>query len=270
MGMYTSHMDSSIGDIEFLSRSEHRVEALRSLGEGPNTRDELQAVTGASKATIARMLNEFDDRSWVVRQGHQFELTDLGQFVADEFLRLVDRMETERSLRDVWQWFPSEAPECTVSLFADATIALPESHSPYHPLPRFVELVEAAETMRGFSEPSLKPGSYEVILRNAATGMTTELAFPSAVIDEVVNVLAENEIDAAVDSSLTVFEVDTLPMDAGFALFDDVLALYCRDANGVTKAGIDTTDPEAHAWGESIFEDVRSKGAPVDIVALID
>lgn len=44
-------MESSIEDIVFLARSEHRVDALRSLGECPTTRDDLQAVTGASKAT---------------------------------------------------------------------------------------------------------------------------------------------------------------------------------------------------------------------------
>jgi predicted transcriptional regulator len=264
-------MASSIEDIEFLARSEHRVDALRTLSKGASERDELQAVTGASKATIARLLNEFDERCWVVRRGHQYELTELGQFVAEEFLRLVDRMDTERSLRDVSQWLPSETAGFAVSLFAEASITLPEVHSPYHPLPRFVELVEAAKTMHGFSKHSLKPRSYEVILRSAANGMQTELAFPSPVIDELVDVLTEAEFDGAVDSSyLDVYETDSLPMEAGFALFDDVLALYCRDSDGVTKVGIDTDDPEAIAWGQSIFEGVRSEAEAVAIGELLE
>lgn len=263
-------MARSIEDIEFLARSDHRVAALRELGEGPRDRDELQGVTGASKATIARLLNEFEDRTWVVRDGHKYELTDLGQFVADEFLRLVDRMETERTLRDVWRWFPSEMSGCTVSLFADAVISFPESHSPYHPLPRFVELVESAGTMRGFSERSPKPGNYEVILQNAAEGMETELVFSSAVIDDMLDVIAENVIEAAIDSSnLTILEHETFPTDAAFALFEDRLALYCRDDKGVTKVGVDTDSPEAVTWGESIYEDVWSEAHEVNLLEMI-
>lgn len=258
-------MASSIEDIEYLARSEHRIAALRSLSGGPCDRDELQQDSGASKATIARLLNEFEGRKWVVREGHQYELTDLGIFVADEFLQLVDRMETERSLRDVWQWFPSALDGCTVSMFADAMISLPKSHSPYHPIPRFVELVESAHQMRGFSDRSLKPGSYEVVLQHAIDGMETELIFPSAVIDEMVTVTVDGLIEAAIESRhLSLLEHETLPSDLGLALFDDRLALYCRDENGITRVGIDTDTRDAVSWGESVYEDVRDEAQTIE------
>lgn len=263
-------MASTVEDLEFLVRSEHRVDALRALVEGPCDRDGLQSAIGASKATVARLLNDLEERDWVVRDGHQYELTDLGQFVAEEVLALLDRMETERAVRDVWQWFPTDLPGFTFGLFADAVVSFPESHSPYQPLPRFVELVEAAHTMRGFSERSLKPGTYDVILRNAADGMETKLALSSAVIDEMVDVSDEKVIEAAIESShLTVLESETFPTDAGFALFEDCLALYCRDDNGVTKAGIDTDNPAAIAWGESIYETVRIDANSVDATKIM-
>lgn len=259
-------MTSAIEEVDFLARSEHRVDALRRLRDGPADRDDLERATGASRATVARLANEFEDRNWVVRDGPRYALSDLGEFVADEFLRLVDRMETERTLRDVWKWVPSEMSGCSPSLFVDAAISLPESHSPYHPIPRFVELVESAGTMRGFSERSLKPGSYEVILRNAAEGMETELAFPRAVIDEMLVVVPRDVIEAALEGPrLVILEHEELPSDAGFALFDDRLALYCRDDDGVTKVGVDTDRAEAVAWGESVYEDVRSGARTVDV-----
>lgn len=259
-------MTSAIEEVDFLARSEHRVDALRRLREGPGDRDDLQRATGASRATVTRLANEFEDRNWVVRDGPRYALSDLGDFVAAEFLRLVDRMETERTLRDVWEWFPSEVSGCTPSLFVDAAISLPKSHSPYHPLPRFVELVESADTMRGFSERSLKPESYEVILRNTAEGMETELAFPRAVIDEMLEAVAGDVIEAALESSrLVIREHDEFPTNAGFALFDGRLALYCRDDNGVTRVGVDTDRHETVAWAESVYEDVRSTAEAVDV-----
>lgn len=259
-------MVSSIEDVVFLARSEHRVDALRRLREGPCDRDDLRRATGASRATVTRLGNEFEARDWVVRDGRRYTLTDLGSFVADEFLRLVDRMETERTLRDVWEWFPSDVSGCAPSLFVDASISMPESHSPYHPLPRFVDQVESADTMCGFSERSLKPGSYEVILKNTAEGMEAELIFPRAVIDEMLEATADSLIEAAVESSrLDILERDDLPTDTGFALFDDRLALYCRDDNGVTKVGVDTDSPEAVDWAESVYEDVHSGARAVDV-----
>lgn len=260
-----------IEDIEFLSRSNHRVAALRALRQTPRNRDELQVATGASKATIARLLNEFEDRNWVGRDGNEYELTGAGRFVADEFLRLVDRMETERTLRDVWRWFPTHLPGCNMSMFVGAVITFPESHSPYHPLPRFVELVESAGTMRAFSKRSPKPGSYEVILQNAADGMEIEFVLPRAVIAEMVDVIDENVLQAAVDSSnLSIFEHDRLPTDVGVGLFDARLALYCRDENGVTKVGVDTDNPEAVDWGASLIEDVRDEAVPIDLEEIVE
>lgn len=259
-----------IEDIEFLARSDHRVAALRALEQSPSTRDDLQVASGASKATIARLLNEFEDRNWVDREGHEYELTGPGQFVADEFLHLVDRMQTERTLRDIWQWFPIHLPGCDMSMFVDAVISFPESHSPYHPLPRFVELVESARTMRAFSKRSPKPGSYEVILQNAAEGIETEFVLPRAVIAEMVDVIDEHVLRAALGSShLVIFEHDGLPTDVGVGVFDDRLALYCRDDNGVTKVGVDTDNPEAVDWGASLFEDVLGEAKPIDPEELV-
>ena len=264
-------MPSSIEEIEFLARSEHRVVALRTLRDGPRDRTDLQAATDASKATIARLVNEFEDRNWVVRDGHEYELTDSGEFVAEEFLRLVDRMETEVELRDVWQWFPTELPGCTMSLFTDATVVIPEGYSPYHPIPRWVELVDAARTVRVFCSRSLKPASYETFLRNAAAGTETELIFPPIVVRDMVAVVPEELLREAVDSArFCLLEHDSPPTDAAVGLVDDRLILYCRNDDGVTQVGVDTDTPQAVAWGESIYTDVRSDARPIDPLELLE
>lgn len=263
-------MANSIEDIEFLARSEHRVAALRTLDEGPRDRDELRAATEASKATVARLLNEFDDRNWVVRDGNQYELTDLGEFVAEEFLQLVDRMETERTLRDVWRWFPTDLPGFTVRMLSGVVVSFPEPDQPYRSTPRFVELVESAQALRGFSARSLKPTSYEAIVRNAVDGMESELIIPPAVTRDMLTAVSEETLREAIESGhLTVLENDSYPMESGFALFDDRLSLWGRDEKGVVRAGLDTGSADAIDWGESVYEDVRSGARVVDVLELV-
>jgi predicted transcriptional regulator len=269
--MSTHDTDASLEDVEFLARSPHRVRALRALRAGSADRDDLRAATDASKATVSRLLNEFEDRNWVVRDGHAYELTDSGEFVAERFLQLVEEMDVEHALRDVWQWFPSELLGCTMSLFAGAVITFPESLSPYETLPRNAELVKTARSARFFSKRSPKPTTIELFLRNAAAGMEVEMIFPSAVIDYMVDVIDGNLIEAAVDSShLTVLGHESLPTDAAIGIADDRMSVAARDEEGVVRAMVDTDAPEAVAWGESIYEEVRAEARPIDVLERLE
>lgn len=94
---------STLDDIEFLARSDHRVAVLDALAEGPCDRDDLRGATGASSPTMGRILADFEDRRWIIRDGSTYELTQLGAFVTDRFADLRGAMATERKLRDVWQ-----------------------------------------------------------------------------------------------------------------------------------------------------------------------
>jgi predicted transcriptional regulator len=264
-------MTSSIEEIEFLARSEHRVVALRALQDGPSTREDLRTATDASNATIARLLNEFEERNWVFRDGHEYELTDPGEYVAEEFLRLVDRMETEVELRDVWQWFPTELPGCRMSLFADAVVTKLGSHSPYRPFPRFVEIHESARTVSAVQRALPKPASCEVFERYFAGGGEARLAISSAYIDMLSKEVSEDVLREAVESGrLTLSAHDSLSTNAGIAVFDDRLVVLCRDDDVITRVMVDTDAPEAVAWGESIYERARSEARPVDLLERLE
>ncbi|MFP4628902.1 MAG: helix-turn-helix transcriptional regulator, partial [Halobacteriales archaeon] len=124
-------MGSSIEDIEYLARSGHRIGVLDTLAEQPKNRHELCSSTGASSPTIGRILADFDDRRWIVRDGSTYELTPLGEYVAERFQDLRSAMETERELRDVWEYIPREMEGFSVDLFADAVVSYPGPGYPY-------------------------------------------------------------------------------------------------------------------------------------------
>ena len=269
--MSTHGVNASLEDVEFLSRSPHRVRALRTLRDGPADRDDLQAATDASKATVSRLLNEFEDRNWVVRDGHEYELTDPGEFVAERFLRLVEEMDTEHALRDVWQWFPTDLPGCTMSLFADAVVTKLGSHSPYRPFPRFVELNESARILRGVQRALPKPASCEVWERHLAAGGEMHKAISPAYIDMLLKEISEDVLREAVESGrLTLSAHDSLSTNAGVGFFDDRLVVLCRDDDVVTRVMVDTDAPEAVAWGESVYERARSEARSVDLLERLE
>ena len=91
-------MSAPLDDIRFLADSGNRVQAVEALAEKPRTRPELRDTTGASAATISRMLRAFGSRGWVYRDGSRYALTPLGTYVASTFGELHDRMTTAHNL----------------------------------------------------------------------------------------------------------------------------------------------------------------------------
>lgn len=88
--------------IAYLARSEHRIRVFQTLTEtitkpgldnpGYDPRD-LREETGASEATISRMLNEFQDRGWIERNTNgEYVSTPLGHSIAVAFNPLVESM----------------------------------------------------------------------------------------------------------------------------------------------------------------------------------
>ena len=61
-------MTTSLDAVDWLTRSEHRVEVLEALTEGQRLRSELQELTGISRVTSNRMLAELEDRNWIDRK----------------------------------------------------------------------------------------------------------------------------------------------------------------------------------------------------------
>jgi len=65
------------------------------------TRNDLEATTGASRATLGRILEDFAGRSWVRQEGSEYVATATGRLVASGFTDLLDITESERDLRPI-------------------------------------------------------------------------------------------------------------------------------------------------------------------------
>ncbi len=66
---------------------------------------------------------------------------------------LVERVEPERELRDVWRWLPDEVGEFPLETLTELTVTVAEPDVPYRPVNRLESLLRTATTVR-----FLRPG----------------------------------------------------------------------------------------------------------------
>jgi predicted transcriptional regulator len=172
-------------------------------------------------------------------------------------------METEQKLRTAVQWIPTEQIDVDLELFAEANVSTPEPVHSHRPLNRFVELVEDASSARGFGIATLAPMSAERLFQKAAGGMDTEIIYPSAVLKD--NLLSNPRAaeDAIKRGHLTPMVHEYLP--CGLYIFDDrvILGGYNLES-GVLRVVVDTDDPEAIDWADSVYTTYRREAEPFD------
>ena len=144
-------MESALEDIEFLALSANRVEVLRLLAEGRHTRRDLADKTGASQATLGRILGDFEDRAWVRKRDGGYVATATGELVAAGFTDLVDILGTERTLRPIVDYLPTDSLAFDVRHLADATVTTPSGTRPNAPVRRVIDLIGDADEVRVFS-----------------------------------------------------------------------------------------------------------------------
>lgn len=263
-------MIAGIDNIQLLATSAHRVGVLETLRDEPTDRRELCEGTGASSPTVGRVLADFEERRWLVRDGPTYGLTPLGEYVADRFLALRDAMEVEEKLRDVWQWLPVEMPGFSVDLFADAVVSSPGPGYPYEPVERLGHLIASTSSLRGFDNIVYKSSNLETACGAVLAGMTFEYVFTPEALEGMFAWNPDRIMEVAACENATVLVHDHLPDGdrCGLGIMDDRAGICCHDAKtGALVAVIDTDAPEARDWAISVFERVYAEATPVDLAA---
>lgn len=243
-----------IEDIAYLARSDHRVPTLAAVAVRPRSRSELVELTGVSSSTIRRTLREYEDRKWVRRVDYQYEATALGASVATAMVDLIERLETQHQLRDVWGWLPGEESGFTLDMCADATVSVASSDDPYQPVNRFLSLLEDAEYTRlvGFDVAMLEPCQDE-LCANVVGGMETEIITPPRVAEYIRSHCPDPFSESLQSGNLTMHLHDDLPQFA-VCVLDERVAVCGYDADSVTvRVLVDTESPQARDWAESVY-----------------
>lgn len=254
-----------IDDIAYLARSEHRISTLAALTGRPRSRSELCESTGVSSSTIRRTLGEFESRNWIRKDGYQYEATRLGEIIASGMEELIDRVETERALRDVWDWLPDEVIEFAIETSSETIVTVPEYDAPYRPVKRFRSLLEESDRFRfiGVGIDITEP-CRELFRRRVLDGMQTEIVNPPSAARYIISTYPELCSDVLESDNMICLLHDDVP-SYGISLFDDRIAVNGSDPDrgGVTVL-IDTDSPSAREWAKSVYVSYRSEAQPLN------
>ncbi|QSX00089.1 helix-turn-helix transcriptional regulator [Haloterrigena alkaliphila] len=257
-------MESALEEIEFLALSENRVEVLRLLSERPHSRNELAAATGASQATLGRILSDFRDRSWIRRAGSEYLATATGELVAAGVTDLREIVETERRLRGVVDYLPADSMGFDLRRLADARITTPSQTRPNAPLSRLLELLEDTASVRTVSH-AFNEQTLTVVRERTTTGEATfEGVFSRSAIDALADdAELRDSLESLVASDAASIRVREESVPLAVMLLDDVVYLLLRDEQGVLRASIDTDDEAVRAWAAETIDDYWADAEPL-------
>jgi len=247
-------MESALAEIEFLARSPNRVAVLRRLAEERHTRTDLVVATGASQATLGRILRDFEERSWIERVDGGYVATATGGLVADGFFDLLDIVATETELRPIIDYLPTDAIDVDLRRFGDATITVPSGTKPNAPVGRVLDLLGGASSVRAFSH-AFNEGSLSVVEQRVTAG---ELTFEGVFSRDAIDAVADDEglrrrLESLLDAPGASLRVRPAEIPLAVTIADDTVHLLLRDANGVLQASVDTDDPVVRDWADERF-----------------
>ena len=262
---------SPIDDIAYLARSEHRAPALVAMTVRPRSRSELWEMTGVSSSTIRRTLREFEGNNWIRREGYKYEATPLGAYIASAMAELIERVETERKVRDVWQWLPDEESGFTIEMCSDAVVTVAEADNPYAPVNRFLALTRETDRFRfAGSDLALLEPCRDEFCQRVIGGMEAEIIDPPSVARYIRSTYPELSSKTLASGNLTIQLHEDLP-PYGIAIFDDRIAICGHDPDSVTiRVLVDTDSQVAREWAESQYALYRHRTPTVPLETVVD
>ncbi len=258
-------MQSALEEIEFLALSENRVQVLQRLAEGRRTRSELAAETGASQATLSRVLGDFEERSWIVRDDGEYVATATGRLVASGFTDLLEIMETEGELRDIVEYLPTHAMDFDLQRLADARITVPTQTRPNAPLQRLLDLLRESESVRAFSH-AFNEGSLRVVEDRVSSG---DQRFRAVLSASAIEALTDDDelrdrLEGILRSDNAAIRLREEGIPLAVTIADDRVHLLLRDESGVLRASLDTDDPAVRSWADDTYDHYWRTARPID------
>lgn len=254
-------MSSPLEDIQFLADSENRVTAMAELAASSRTRSELRDVTGASKATISRLLRAFENRGWVTGSGGRYHLTELGAYVADAFGEFHGRMTTANDLQSLLPALPLERLGLDIGTFTGARVTISTASNPLAAMVRLRELELGSLESRGlsslFPEPCIDARHTAVVdgpqrLETIVSPTVVEAALSSEFGHKFVELVGADQCD---------FYIYTGTIEPLGAINDGTACLAV--IHGERLALVETPNPAVVGAMSDAFEEYKRQATPL-------
>lgn len=236
---------------------------LEVLLDGPLDRREIEERLDVSRATSHRFTRWLDEQGLVEKVDGRFRLTGQGEAVAEEVLRFEANVVTAHRLAPLLDAICDDHREFVVEPFVDATVTIAEPDDPYRPVERFVSLVRASGTFRGFNTTHMAPLALGEFHQEVFEGTDTEIVYLPQVAERLFETYPERASEATERGHLALRTREELPY--GLAIFDERVGIGGYDeTTGLMEVFVDTDAQVAREWAERVYASVRADSEPLD------
>lgn len=247
-----------LDDVEFLASSSNRVTVLQTLAERSYTRQELHDVTGVTRPTLGRILDDCEARGWVTHEGRTFSLAPVGRLLVTSFTDLLETVETTHRLREVAPFLPLDELPFDVRRFRESTIVVPHTPDVFAHLRRVGEIVEDGTTVRWLGGNVYLDAVFRQRELIGERGQRYEIVLGHDALDVVCSHPETNELlreILATENVALYGYTGAVPFSLG--LVDDTALVLPYDEEGTPCALVETVDPEIRAWVVATLDEYR-------------
>ncbi|MFC5972186.1 helix-turn-helix transcriptional regulator [Halomarina salina] len=228
-----------------------RPDLLDALREGAMTTGDLERMLDCSRSTVHRAVSLLRESGAAVQTDDGYALTGVGRSVAAETRRYRDRLGTAARLGPFLNALPVDAPEPPLDAFADATVTEPDGRRLHPSLSRLRDLVADSDRVRLLSSV-ISPVYVDLLHEAVLDGARVQAVFDPAVVEIIFEEYAGDVRDAADTGTFEVRIGDDCPFE--LFVFEQRVALAVHDEAGHLRAFVESSDDDAYAWCERLFD----------------
>jgi predicted transcriptional regulator len=249
-------MDSAMESIAFLARSTNRVQVLRTISEEQPDRSTLREDLPIARTTLARILNEFESRGWITRNGTAYRTTPVAEAILAKFDPLRATVEGIHTLGEAIDWLPPLVKELDFRQFRDCSITKPTTENPAKHLDRGLELIGGASRYRALVTTAI-PSYVQAVKELQTAGPLDKQGVIEA---NFLGTLRDNPERAEpwyafAASETTWIYHGRVPVD--LHIVDDTVLLWLRERSGdeLNVYGLlESQNSDLKEWAEELFE----------------
>lgn len=226
--------------------------------------------TGASRSTVARILDKGESLGWIDSEGNQYDLTTEGKIMIDEVRGCLQTIRGVQHLGEAIDWLPPPAHSLDYRYFRDADILTGTPTNPTEPFDFVTERIREGHQIRTLAWTGV-PRLTEFINQQAKAGKLTCEAVMKAsffnTLDQKPAVVPHWRAPAVRE------EVWMYPEDVPLSLhiIDETVILWLDEHQGnelVVRGALVTENPEILSWAESLYEEYRAESELLDPATL--
>jgi predicted transcriptional regulator len=258
-------MEDAIAEIQFLANSSNRLRVLAAVADGATTRREVEMETGVARSTVARALDEAEDRHWVDSEGSRYWVTPSGEVRLTAFRSYLARTEGMQHLDDAFEWLPDPLYDLDFRHLRDADLTYPTPDNPTAPHDRALALLREADTYRSLTENA--PPEYMRLTRDrvAEGGLTFEGVVERSFVESLTD---PDRLTVWRDVAHRTWLYDgDVPLNLQVA-DDTALVWLCGEGPDGTETLVqgllESDEPAVVSWASSLFEKFRAEAESLE------